>query len=423
MNKLKINKFLANRFLFYNNGRLKRCLSSQNFNSLEGYLHSKIKFNGPITVAEYMKEALGNPKWGYYTKKDVFGVHGDFITAPEISQIFGELIGVWFLNEYYILKNIYKNDMPNCVQLIEMGPGRGTLMSDMLRVWSKEKTAPLNVFVYMIETSPYLRKTQMKNLCNLDQEPEILNEYKSKYSENIKIVWVTDITQLPRKEAAHFFVANEFFDALPVHKFQKTPKGHREILIDFDERDKKLKFVVSPMVTMNSKFLLNLYPGYEKFEHLEISSESARYMDLVAKRLKEYNGSMLIIDYGHDGECKDTFRGFKNHKLVDVFTEPGECDLTVDVDFNFLKNIAKKSNVTCYGPVDQGNFLSQMQIGTRLQMLLRSIKSDEEKSKLVKDFKLLVNPDDMGKRFKLLSIRKFDFKQPPPGFYPEQMLK
>lgn len=119
-----------------------------------------------------------------------------------------------------MLKNLYKADMPKTIQFIEIGPGRGTLMSDMLRVLSKEKNASNDLYAYMIETSPHLRKIQMKNLCNLEQEPDLLKEYKSKFSENIKIIWLTDITQLPRKEAAHFFVANEFFDALPVHKFK-----------------------------------------------------------------------------------------------------------------------------------------------------------------------------------------------------------
>ncbi|RNA40170.1 NADH dehydrogenase [ubiquinone] complex assembly factor 7, partial [Brachionus plicatilis] len=305
-------------------------MSSKNLNPLEKYLHSKIKFSGPITVAEYMKEALGNPKWGYYTKKDVFGVQGDFITAPEISQMFGELIGIWFINEFSILKNIYKSHMPECVQFIEMGPGRGTLMNDMLRVLNKDNQNSVDLFVYMIESSPFLRKIQIKNLCNLEKEPELEKEYDSKHSNRIKITWLTDITQLPHKEAVHFFVANEFFDALPVHKFQKTPKGHKEVLIDFDPKENKFKFVLSPMTTLNSKVFLKLYPDYEKYDHLEISAEAARYIDLITTRLNQYNGSVLIIDYGHDGESKDSFRAFKNHKLVDVFTEPGECDLTID---------------------------------------------------------------------------------------------
>jgi NADH dehydrogenase [ubiquinone] 1 alpha subcomplex assembly factor 7 len=178
-------------------------------------------------------------------KKDVFGTRGDFTTAPEVSQMFGEvrnnliitilmkntiliyktkLIGVWLLNEWMLLKNFYKNDLPSTVQLIEMGPGRGTLMNDVLRIWSRNNEATSDLFVYMIETSSFMRKTQFSKLCAMngitESEPKILEIYASKISPNIKITWLTDIKELPKKEAAHFFVANEFFDALPIQKFQ-----------------------------------------------------------------------------------------------------------------------------------------------------------------------------------------------------------
>lgn len=268
----------------------------------------------------------------------------------------------------------------------------------------------------MIETSPFMRKTQMKNLCNLESEPVILEKYPSKFSKSINIVWLGDINELPKKDAIHFFVANEFFDALPFQKFQKTEKAYREILVDFNESKNKFEFVLSPKATIGSQMVLKLNPYYNNFEHVEVSAETARQMETISKRLLDYNGSILIMDYGHYGESKDTFRAFKDHKIVDVFENLGECDLTYDVDFLFLRHIAQKCSTTCYGPVTQREFLTEMQIGARLQMLVKSCKNEEDKTKLINDFKYLLSHDKMGERFKVMAVRKFDLRHTPPGF-------
>ena len=270
----------------------------------------------------------------------------------------------------------------------------------------------------MVESSAFMRKQQIKTLCNLDVEPNVLEAYTSKFSQSIKIVWLTDISELPRHESVHFFVANEFFDALPFQKFQKTQSGkYREILVDFNKSLNKFEFVISKRATLGSQLILPLNPNYRKYEHVEVSSESARYMEVISARLQKYNGSMLVLDYGHNGLCKDTFRAFKDHKLIDdVFHQVGECDLTVDVDFSFLKHIALKSNSICYGPVTQKSFLSEMQIGVRLSALLKVCKTEQDKSKLVHDFNFLMKPEQMGEKFKVMAIRKLDFKQTPPGF-------
>lgn len=379
---------------------------------------------GPLTVGEYMKEALGNPKWGYYMKNDVFGSKGDFITSPEVSQMFGELIGVWFLNEWLNLKTLYGDDLPKTVQFVELGPGRGTLMKDVLKVWRKCGEAASDLNVYMVESSPFMRRTQLKTLCDLgeDIEPTLLEAYQSKHSINIKIIWLQDLSQLPRLEAPQFFLANEFFDALPIQKFQKTPEGYRELLVDVSEEEVGLQMKISKSKTIGTNFILKLYPNYEAHEHLEISVDSARNIELISNRISEMNGSMLLIDYGHEGQCTDTFRAFKEHKLIpNVFKMPGQCDLTADVDFAFLKHIAKNSNVFCYGPTSQEKFLNQMQISSRLKMLLEKCESSEERRKLVDDVSMLTDTKKMGERFKMMAIRKFDF-QTPPGFMEEKEL-
>jgi len=278
--------------------------------------------------------------------------------------------------------------------------------------------SPKETHVYLIENSAFMRKKQIKTLCNLDLEPNLFESYESKYGNSINITWLTDINQLPRHNTVHFFLANEFFDALPFQKFQKNTDGnHREILVDYNKISNKLEFVMSKRPTMGSQMILNLNPSYRKFDHIEVSSEAARYVEIITQRLQETNGSMLIIDYGHDGACKDTFRAFKNHKLVDdVFHDLGECDLTVDVDFAFLKYIANCSKSICYGPVSQSKFLTEMQIESRLNALLKSCKTEADKSKLIHDYSFLMKPENMGEKFKVMAIRKLDFKQPPPGF-------
>lgn len=272
--------------------------------------------------------------------------------------------------------------------------------------------------VYMIETSPFMRKKQMKTLCDIDLEPNLYESYNSKLGKSIHVTWLHDINELPHHNSVHFFLANEFFDALPFQKFQKNSDGnYREILVDYNKSSNKLEFVISKRSTMGSQMILNLNPRYRKFDHVEVSSESARYVEIITQRIQKYNGSMLIIDYGHNGVCKDTFRAFKNHKLVEnVFQDLGECDLTVDVDFSFLKHIAQCSKSICYGPVSQNKFLTEMQIELRLKNLLNSCKTEADKSKLIHDYNFLMKPENMGEKFKVLAIRKLDFNQPPPGF-------
>jgi len=264
------------------------------------------------------------------------------------------VIGVWFLNEWRLLKELYGQDLPKAVQLVELGPGRGTLMNDLLAVWSRHaQTHSSDLHVFMVESSPVMRALQLRLLAHRSVTPDVegprlLETYQSKH-EQVKVTWLQDLSELPKLEAAQFFLANEFFDALPVQKFQRTPAGHRELLVDVGGGGRGLEMKISKDRTVGSDLVLKLYPGFEEHEHVEVSVEAARNMEAVARRIGDMNGSALVIDYGHDGRCGDTFRAFREHKLVeDVFERPGECDLTADVDFKFLRHIAAKSDGT-YG--------------------------------------------------------------------------
>lgn len=191
-------------------------------------IESRIKATGPITVAEYMKEVLINPLGGYYMHRDVFGDSGDFITSPELNQIFGEMVAIWFLNEWS------KMGAPKPFQIVELGPGRGTLSQDILRVFEHfgclEK-ANLN----LVEVSPVLSDIQAKRLCmkseRIDDNNSLIHREGISH-QGIAVKWYKGLSDVPKMYT--MLVAHEFFDALPIHKFQKTENGYREILIDID---------------------------------------------------------------------------------------------------------------------------------------------------------------------------------------------
>lgn len=299
--------------------------------SLARCLYAKIKSTGPITVADYMKEVLINPLAGYYMHKDVFGNTGDFITSPEVSQIFGELIAIWFLNEWS------KVGSPKPVQIVELGPGRGTLSQDILRVFSHFnclKAASL----HLVEVSPTLSDIQARNLCMQSHIVPDKNSiiYRQGIShEGIPVNWYRHLSDVPN--AFTLLVAHEFFDALPIHKFQKTDRGFREVLIDIQPGEAiAFRYVIANEETPAVKSFLN---KIEKREHVEVSPESIILMQQIAERLEQNGGFGLIADYGHEGNGTDTFRAFKKHKLHDPLIDPGSADLTADVDFSALKKV------------------------------------------------------------------------------------
>lgn len=205
-------------------------------NTISGAIRTKIKATGPITVADYMKETLINPYGGYYMSRDVFGEKGDFITSPELGQIFGEMIAVWFLSEWS------KIGSPKPFQIVELGPGRGSLSQDILRVFEHFNVLKGSC-LHMVEASMVLSDLQAKRLCIQsgvirDKESVIYREGIT--HQGIPVKWFRDYNEVP--DGFSLIVANEFFDALPIHKLQKTKVGYREILIDLDPNEGDTKF-------------------------------------------------------------------------------------------------------------------------------------------------------------------------------------
>lgn len=390
-------------------------------NELLKYLLLKIEATGPITVAEYMREVLTNPLSGYYMHHDVLGSSGDFITAPEVSQMFGELIAIWFLNEWS------KLGKPKPLQLVEMGPGKGTLIDDILKVFSKLTDCNEFLSVHLVEVSPFLCQIQKKKLCSVDQrtgtditlssnfDKEFFgNQLTTKY--NIPVMWHHDLRSVPG--GFTFLLAHEFFDALPIHKIQKTEDGWKEVLIGHKGglEEGCLHFVLARGPTPVSEIFID---SNEKRDHVEINLESKILIEHLTTRMKEDGGISLIIDYGHEGTKGDTFRSFRKHKHHDPLIDPGTADLTADVDFSCLKKFAKDKAVV-FGPTNQTTFLKNMGIDFRLKMLLQNASpGQQEFHKSGYDF--LTNPEKMGHRFKFLALfplvlKEFLEKYPPAGF-------
>lgn len=363
------------------------------------HLTSKIKATGPIPVAEYMREVLTNPVTGYYVKNNMLGPDGDFITSPEISQIFGELLGIWIISEWMGAGG------PKQLQLVELGPGKGSLAADVLRVFSQLQSvlSGASMSLHLVEVSPALSRIQAQNLTGTrNQEADSEDEpvyRRGETSTGLPVSWYRRLDDVPA--GFTIFLAHEFFDALPIHKFQRTEKGWREVMVDIDpEKPDQLRFVVAPSSTLASSTLVQ---ADERRHHVEVCAEGGVIVQQLARRITEDGGAALIADYGHDGTKMDTFRGFKGHQLHDVLASPGSADLTADVDFSYLRRVAG-GGVACLGPVSQRTFLKNMGIDTRLQVLLRNCSDPSTRKQLISSYDMLTNPAKMGERFHFFSL-------------------
>lgn len=373
------------------------------------HLTLKIKATGPISVAEYMREVLTNPVTGYYVRKNMLGAEGDFITSPEISQMFGELIGVWIISEWMAAGR------PEQLQIVELGPGKGSLTKDVLRVIGqlRQVMGGASVSVHLVEVSPVLSALQAQALTGSDNHMTVEGEEPSyrrgNTADGVPVWWYRRLQDVP--SGFSVTVAQEFFDALPIHKFQKTPRGWREVLVDIDpQREGQLRFVLSPTATLASSTLIQ---RGEQRDHVEVSAEGGVVLQHISRRISQSGGAALIADYGHDGTKTDTFRGFKGHQLHDVLTAPGSADLTADVDFSYLRRCA--GGVACVGPVSQNSFLQNMGINARLQVLLKNSPDAESRSQLLRSYRVLMDPEQMGERFQFFGVLPLSrFQKPGP---------
>lgn len=369
-------------------------------------LQKVIAARGPLSIASYMRQSLVHPTKGYYVTRDPLGAKGDFITSPEISQMFGELIGINIVTQWMA------HNRPKNIRIAELGPGRGTLMSDLLRAARVFKFFFDSIkHIDLVEASPALQKKQS----------DALREYS-----NLRLTWHDAAKQIPQDGVPTFVIAHEFFDALPIHQFEKTQDGKHwaEKLVDYDPESGKFRFVLSknPQNPLN-RHLNAAIAAQSRFKSLppltsiEVCPDAWSIAEDLSKVLKTNGGGALLIDYGPMATIPvNTFRGFKAHHQVDPLSvDPGEADLTADVDFRALKDIFAKHRLSVSGPVSQADWLHKMGIGARATVLANSSSDDEGRKRITSAYNRLVDPAGMGKTYKVMGVTTAN--QPMEAFH------
>ncbi len=324
----------------------------------------RIEEGGPIPVADYMEAANGY----YYASHDPFGVQGDFITSPEISQMFGELIGIW-------VADLWARSGVEDVYLVELGPGRGTLAADALRALAALGRHPQ---VHFVETSPVLRKLQKKRVPQAH--------------------WHKGIESLPT-DAPLLIIANEFFDALPYRQYIKTYGGWRERMVRHDEDG----FAPVPGNEPAEDLVPEHLHGSVAGSIYETSPAGLALARALTGKISRQGGALLAIDYGHeDYDAGDTLQALNAHAYADVFSNPGANDLTAHVDFTALGRAGKLGGVRIEGPVSQSFFLSTMGIAARAAALGRH--HPERAEEIAAAHHRLTDEEEMGTLFKAVAM-------------------
>ena len=348
--------------------------------ALGDLMAARIAATGPITLADYIGDCLMHPVHGYYTTRDPFGVLGDFTTAPEISQMFGELIGLSLTQAWL------DQGSPTQISLAELGPGRGTLMADALRATRGVAGFHAALTVHFIETSPSLRAKQAELVPHA--------------------IWHDDANTLP--DAPLFAIANEFFDALPIRQFTRDAGGWREHMIGVT--DGKMTLGLSQAAPLNA--LEHRLTDTKDGDVIEVCPALPAIISHIAKLIDTHGGAALIIDYGDWQSQGDTLQALAGHETTDPFTNPGQADLTAHVDFAAIAAAA-----TTYTRVTpQGIFLERLGITARAQTLAKDLTGDALTSH-IEAHKRLTHPDAMGNLFKVIGLYP-NGGAPPAGLNP-----
>lgn len=345
-------------------------------------LLAQITQTGPMSVAAFMQTCLLDPTHGYYTTRDPLGAQGDFTTAPEISQMFGEVLGLC------VAQTWMDQGAPTSFALVELGPGRGTLMADILR--ATKAVAGFAPAVHLVEASPSLRAEQAKRLAGY--EP----------------VWHDQIDTLPMDQPL-YLVANEFFDALPIRQFQKTKSGWAEIVIA--HKNQSLTFGRLP-AGVPSFLATRMDVGEGQI--VEHCPSLPVIVAQISRRMADQGGAALFIDYGDWRSLGDTLQALRGHQPEPPLANPGEADLTAHVDFEAIAQAA--TGVTPSAMIPQGLLLERLGITARAQALAGKLNGAALESH-IKAHRRLTHPEEMGNLFKAIALVPFGANL-PPGFDP-----
>ncbi|MEY8827018.1 class I SAM-dependent methyltransferase [Sedimentitalea sp. XS_ASV28] len=354
--------------------------------SLEAQILSRIRADGPISLASYMSECLLHPTLGYYATRDPFGQAGDFTTAPEISQIFGELIGLSLAQAWL------DQGCPAPFTLAELGPGRGTLMADLMRATRAVPGFHAAARIALIEQSPVLRKVQAETLR--PHEP----------------TWHDSVQSLPNRPL--FAVANEFFDALPIRQFVRSGPHWRERRVGAQENRLVLGLTDPAPVPALEHRLADTSDG----DIVEYCPAIPTLVGTLSQRIAGQGGAALIVDYGDWRSLGDTLQALRAHRSTDILGTPGDADLSAHVDFEAIATVAREAGCAHSRLSTQGVFLERLGITARAQRLA-SAATGKARETIIAAHRRLTHPAEMGNLFKTLGLYP-ETAAPPPGLEP-----
>ncbi|MCR9174624.1 MAG: SAM-dependent methyltransferase [Alphaproteobacteria bacterium] len=356
---------------------------------LRAHLIRRIHAEGPLPLADVMATALTHPRFGYYATRDPFGVSGDFITAPEISQMFGELIGLWAAVAWQAM------GAPSRLALVELGPGRGTLMADALRAGRSVPGFCDAVQIHLVEASPSMRTLQGKALVSSGFAP----------------VWHDTVGTLP--DLPMVLIANEFFDALPVQQLVRRNRRWHERRIGLDRAGDALAWTEAPgpsplEVLVDPTVVRTAGEG----EIMEVCPSGLSIARSLGERLAARSGVCLVIDYGYSKPATgDSLQALRGHRFADILTTLGAADLTAHVDFATLNRAAAEGGATAYGPVAQGALLQALGIDARVAVLTGAATSGQVDTIMAARHRL-IDPAEMGTLFKAVAWTSSDMPIP-----------
>ena len=337
-----------------------------------------------ITLDKFINKALYSSKNGFYMKKNPFGINGDFITSPNISILFSEMLSIWAVSFWENLKS------PKKINLIDLGAGNGQMIYDMINSLKNFSRFYESCNFFILEKSPYLKKIQKQKL------------------KNFKIKWINDLKEINGEY--NIFIANEFFDALPIKQFFKIKNKWTERFVMLDENNKRnFLNIYSNIKKLEKKLKFKISKNQTIIEHSPLAFE---YLKKISKKINNKKGALLIIDYGYiDEEMKDTLMAIKKHSVTNVLDEIGKADITYHLNFRVLEKIIKNFKVKCQGITTQRNFLINMGIKERAEIISKNL-SFSKKADIYYRLNRLINEKHMGNLFKVMLItgNKINFK-------------
>ena len=341
-------------------------------NILKEKIHNIIVENGPISIASFMEISQSDKKYGYYRKKMPLGSKGDFVTSPDISQIFGEIIGIWILDIWIKLKE------PNNFQIVDLGGGRGTLLKDVNRVL----------------------KNKIKNFIFIDINEELIKLQKKALNVATHFEKICDIPKRPT-----IFIGNEFLDTFPVHQFIKKNNIWKEVCVNSDNKE---LFFSYETTKLSKKLISGNFVNLKEDSIIEINFKVREIINSISNFIKKNSGAALFFDYGYLDGHGDSFQGIKDNKPINPLSDPGFVDLTSHVNFKDIKLQAIENNMNVYGPNTQRLFLEEMGAIQRLKILEKNAKNHQREDLRI-GLNRLMSDKEMGNLFKVIALSPRNF--------------